>query len=256
MFKSLTLLALLPLVVQARIGGRDLSGSGDGGSGDDTCDPVPLRIRGNGEGVLFDSMYVGAFYDNGTNPIMDEFELCDAYMDAYNNNTKCEHLAGSFREIGACQVLSEAVGPENSKLLKLEYFSNSVNGSVLYAPEETNGECSCLCGQGQEAIVGIEYQGTCVCFCEPQDYDCDCIPPTEDTVVDYTNKYYSASVQGTTIKFTDLPQLELLDIFECDTNTTIYNETSVCPGMESQAFSDLLTDFPSASPTEAPSEFP
>ncbi|KAL3916021.1 MAG: hypothetical protein SGILL_005368, partial [Bacillariaceae sp.] len=211
----------------------------------------------DGSGVLFGSLYVGAFFKNPGNETVSNLELCDSYMDAYNNNTNCGFLPGSFREIGACQVLADAEGPENSRLLKLEYFANTENGTVLYAEDEGNGECSCICGQGQEAVIGIDYQGSCNCFCEPQDAQCQCLPPTEDLVVTETTKYYSNSVLvtvsgGSSIEFTDFPQLELLDIFECNTNVTVYNETSVCPGLQSQAFSDLLTDFPSVAPTEMP----
>lgn len=211
------------------------------------CQDIPARFRSDGNPVNFTSLYSAVFAKGNTTGLVVD-TLCDSYINAYAATTNCSAFAGSYRKVGSCAVITEATGPEKSYLLKLEYFTNVLEGTTLYTNvAEAEGECMCNCPKG--VIPGILADNSCTCVCEPQEVDCMCDSPfVVDFVSDLNGKMASSEY-----KIVDARQLVLLDLEICDSATSSYNKNFVCPGSETEAFAFLDTEFPSAFPTVAPS---
>jgi hypothetical protein len=221
------------------------------------CSAVPLRVRSDGRGVRFATFYVALFQTGFENPL-DYFDVCDAFLDSYNGNTECSALNGSFREVGSCDVITDAEGPPGGLLLKLEYFANVVDGDVIFG-EEAATTCECNCGgSSSQTVIGVYLADTCSCFCDPEEFECACPAPPQESVVSSMNEFYPTLAGITTDpgRFIGAFQLEKLDIQACNVTVTTFNTTSLCPGLESAAFANELTNFPTPSPSSTPTEFP
>lgn len=255
----------------------------------DTCQDVPLRFKTNGDVANFGRVYASVTADNNTSMI-DPTLLCDNFIDAYANSTNCSAVVGSYREISKCTPLT-ATGPtDDSYAFLLEYFSNVQDGILLFSYTDIPApECTCQCRKG--ILPGISEvdpttgQLSCTCFCDPNDVECECAAPFTG---DFLTKLNSMEPS---YSFVDARQLVLLDIDECNVNQTVFDFTTICPGMDAEGtcgtnynvfffwilihfdyqisahvrflscsrravFDFLTTDFPSMVPTESPSGLP
>lgn len=215
------------------------------------CHDIFPRTLFNGTEVNYVKLYSAVFVEgNTTNLLLDT--LCEGFVDAYAATTNCSSVPGSYREVGSCKVITEASGPgpEESYLLELLYFTNAVDGTTMFSLVEAadDAECSCNCPFG--IIPGIFEGTTCTCICAPKDVNCTCTSPFVGSVVSDLD----AKMASSEFQILGVHQLQLLE--DCNATSTTYDYEFVCPGFESVAFAFLSTDFPSASPTAAPSVYP
>jgi hypothetical protein len=255
-FKTILLaIALMPpLWAQAGNLRRRLQTDSEG-----QCAAVPLRIRSDGRAVESGTFYVALIQTAFENPL-DLFNLCDALIASYNGGTDCSALNGSFREVGSCDVITDAAGPPGGLLLKLEYFANVVDGDDIFGDDAASA-CECNCGgsSSQASSIGVFLDDACNCYCDATAFDCSCPAPTQEGVVSGMNEIYPTlngdlSDPG---RFVAVYQLEKLDVKACNVDFTTFNTTSLCPGLQSAAFANELTAFPSVTPpSNMPSEFP
>jgi hypothetical protein len=215
------------------------------------CNHVPARVRTDGTELNLVTLYSAVVAQGNTTGLFPD-TLCNAYINAYNAATNCSIVPGSYRGVGSCVVVTEAEAEEGSFLLKLDYVTNVLEGSILYSTvPQTDGECLCSC-PNDRVIPGLLRNETCTCICSPQDVECMCDSPFVGDVVNGLNDILANS----TFEIVDSRQLFLLDLEACNSNVTTYVGDYLCPGSETAAFAYLDTEFPSASPSGAPSYGP
>lgn len=223
----------------------------------DHCRDIPIRVRHDNSQVNFATLYTG-IYAWGNTTSMDDIKLCEVFESSYNSLTDCSAVPGSYREIGDCAVIDGAIGPDgNAKLLRLTYFANTVNGAQLYEFEAPDSVCFCDRCPGLEPFPGI-YQAdesgpVCTCYCDIFSTDlsttaCTCRSPIISELVNAMNTQYVDN----DFYFLDARQLAVNK--DCADVLTTFDDNTICPGAADPSFTDYWTEFPSAVPSEAPTE--
>ena len=217
----------------------------------DHCRDIPIRVRPDNSQTNFATLYTG-LYAWGNTTDMDDDQLCADYMESYSALTDCSGIPGSLREIGDCEVIDGAVGPdEDSKLLRLTYFANTVNGAQLYEFETPDPACYCDRCPGLDPFPGI-YQAddsgpVCTCYCDIFSTDlsttaCTCRSPiVADVVTELNTKYVDSDFY-----FLDARQLAV--DMDCASTNTTFGDTTICPGVDDPSFVQYWTETPTVAP--------
>ncbi|KAG7349745.1 hypothetical protein IV203_012342 [Nitzschia inconspicua] len=223
------------------------------------CKPVAVSIDAFTGLPNYDTDVYFTAVTNGAP--LDAFALQAIMPASYNGIVDCSYMIGSIRELLECEVVEGAESDDpNAILVKCAYMTNTKDGDTVIEPiqDVAVSRCACACG-GDQALVGLMIGSECNCFCQPQKNDCECMAPDSTEFITAINGAYSNSTMGETVdaRVTRIYEVELLDFEECGSqNTTTFNITAVCPGLESSAFSSLFTTPPSTSPTGTPSDSP
>ncbi|KAG7349742.1 hypothetical protein IV203_012339 [Nitzschia inconspicua] len=223
------------------------------------CKPVAVSIDAFTGLPNYDTDVYFAAITNGAP--LDAFALQAIMPASYNGIVDCSYMIGSIRELLECEVVEGAESDDpNAILVKCAYMTNTKDGDTVIEPVQdvAVSKCACTCG-GDQALVGLMLGSECNCFCQPQKNDCECMAPDSTEFITAINGAYSNSTMGETVdaRVTRIYEVELLDFENCGSqNTTTFNISAVCPGLESSAFSSLFTTPPSTSPTGTPSESP
>jgi hypothetical protein len=223
----------------------------------DHCRDIPVQVRHDNSQVNFATLYTG-IYAWGNTTTVDDKKICDVFEESYKSLTNCSAVPGSYREIGDCEVIPGAAGPDASaKLLRLTYFANTVDGAQLYEFESPDSSCVCERCPNLDPFPGI-YQAddsgpVCTCYCDIFSTDlsttaCTCRSPIISELIDTMNAEYVDE----DFYFLDARQLSVKK--DCESSITTFDDTTVCAGVEDPSFTNYWTEYPSAVPTEAPTE--
>jgi len=217
------------------------------------CNDVPLRTRSGGDEVNYMRAYASVYMEGDVSN-MREFQFCEAFVNAYAGSLDCSPLEGAYRYVNSCRIINDAIGPDpNAYLVKFDYFANVVNGAKVFNMENTPaGQCTCPCKN--DVVTGIFAEGVCTCLCEDSNVDCHCEPPTLRFfawMMDQGIKLVNSGAYSVT-------GVKPLIVDETCTNGnfTTFNETTICPNVESTHYQYLDTTFPSAFPTQSPTTSP
>jgi hypothetical protein len=257
-----SLFSMFPIVVHASLRGES-SNTASRGLMKSECRDIPIRVRTDDSQVNFATLYTG-LYAWGDVGNLDDKKLCDKFIETYSSLTDCRVIPGSFRVIGDCTVVEDALGPNGvdpnaqSVLLKLTYFANVVNGAMLYHHDDPDPSCYCDRCPGLDPFPGIysanDSGPICTCYCDIFSDDltntaCTCRSPVISTLIDELNKKY----ENDEFYFLDARQLAIDEGCVNPTDVTTFDDTFLCPGQQDEAMKELFTDFPSASPSASAS---
>jgi hypothetical protein len=223
------------------------------------CNPVALStdpitgLPNYSEDVFF------AAFTNGAP--LDGFALQYVMPSSYNGIVDCSYMLGSTRELLECEIVEGVLskGP-NVFLVKCAYLTNSKDGANVIEnfQEMAVSKCACICEEDRK-IAGLLLDSQCNCFCNPQKYDCECMAPNTSVFVSAINAAYVNSTIGETTeaRITSIYRIDPLDFDDCDApNSTTFNSTGFCLGLETAAVSNHSTRPPSPSPTYARTQMP
>lgn len=220
------------------------------------CKPVPLFVEPTTGLGVYDADVFFVAITNGK--VMDPFVLEEVMVPSYNNITDCSYLLGSTRELLECEAIPNAESPDpNSILVKCNYLTNTKDPfpAISYQGQpEAIAKCACTC-KADLVIEGLFLGDTCSCFCDPHKTDCECIVPSVSDYIGEINAAYANStalLEGEELgKLIRVYEVPLLDHEICGSpNTTSYNLTGVCPGLETPAFAKQFTLPPTDAPTD------
>lgn len=231
------------------------------------CRDIPIRVRDDNSQVNFAQLYTAIYGWGEEFDKLDGKRLCDKFKSAYASLTDCSNINGSFRQIGECEMVKDAVGPSTddanagAALLKLTYYANVVNGAMLYHHDDPDPSCFCDRCPGLDPFPGIysanDAGPICTCYCDIFSEDlsnaaCTCRSPTISTLIDALNVEFE--MESDKYYFLDARQLAIDEGCMNPTKITTFDTTYLCPGEEDKDLEELFTDFPSASPSQELSE--
>jgi hypothetical protein len=204
------------------------------------CRDMPVQIRDDGSQTNFATLYAG-IYASGETATINNQSLCDSLIASYTYLTDCSVIPGSYRQVAECSVVDDASGPnEDAFLLKLTYFSNAVNGAMLFEFERPDPSCTCNRCPGLEPFPGIyrldENGPTCTCYCDILSENlsntaCTCRSPLISDLIDVMNIAY----EDEDFFFLDARQLTIDSGCSNTGTTSTFNDTFICPGQESSS---------------------
>jgi hypothetical protein len=204
------------------------------------CRDMPLQIRVDGSQTNFATLYAG-IYAWGETATINNQSLCDTFIASYTYLTDCSVIPGAYRHVAECSVVDDASGPtEDAFLLKLTYFSNAVNGAMLFELEQPNPSCSCNRCPGLHPFPGIyrldDNGPTCTCYCDIMSDNlsntaCTCRSPLISDLIEVMNIAYNDE----NFYFLDARQLTIDSGCANTESTSTFNDTFICPGEEASS---------------------